>query len=217
MIGSRSLKFSAVGASEASVSAGRADGVGGVRRVIQAEGRPADGPVAQRGKAHPRAGGGGEASRAPAARCPAGGTVPAPCSNGRCRSGKCRARGRQWPGRRLSRSRGRCRCAAAFVGAGRTRGQRIAQGGVDIHRQRILRLAGGGHPADVMRDGPGVEIFVGVGAEHLRPVSPGGRARPHRLQQFRRHRPGEQFFCFRREIPSATSSLEPVKLPEIKE
>ncbi len=77
----------------------------------------------------------------------------------------------------------------ALVAAGRSRGDGIAERGVRIKRQRILRLSCRGDLADVAGHGPGMEVLVGVVAEHLFPA--GGRGAGllvHRGQHVGRHR-----------------------------
>ena len=82
---------------------------------------------------------------------------------------------------------------AAFVRAGGPGVNRIAQRGIGIHRQGIFLLAGGRHLPHEARDGPGVKVLVGVGAEYRRPVAAGGGGHAEGLEQFAGHGPGEDF------------------------
>ena len=71
--------------------------------------------------------------------------------------------------RRLPHREHLMRRAARRIGLGILRLEGIVERGVDIHRQRQLRLAHHRHRIDIACDRPGVELFVGVGAEHLAP------------------------------------------------
>ncbi len=80
--------------------------------------------------------------------------------------------------------------AARFVGFRPLGRDRVAQGRIDVHRKRELRLAGGGDRIDIVRHRPGVKDLVGVGAEHL---APGAGSQPPRLDERGRHWPIESF------------------------
>jgi hypothetical protein len=68
----------------------------------------------------------------------------------------------------------------------------IAQGGVDVHRQRQLALAGRGDLVDEPADRPGMEELVGVLAEHL---APGSRLLAHGLDQRAGTGPSNSFWA----------------------
>ena len=49
--------------------------------------------------------------------------------------------------------------------------ERSAQRGIDVHRQRIFGLSGFGDLVDEVGDVPGMEEFIGIGAEYVPPVA----------------------------------------------
>ena len=92
---------------------------------------------------------------------------------------------------------------AAFVGAGGTRGQRVAQRGVCIHRKGVFLLARRRHLPDEARDRPGMEILVGIGAEGRRPVCANGCIGAQRLEEFPGNGFAKKLFSRRRKVPHA--------------
>ncbi len=90
--------------------------------------------------------------------------------------------------------------STAGVLAGLARIERATQRSIDVHRQRILGLAGLRYLVDVAADRPRVEDLVGIGTEHLRP---GARLLVHPFDQLVRHLAVEQLLRHRREVAHA--------------
>jgi hypothetical protein len=79
--------------------------------------------------------------------------------------------------------------AAARVGEGVLRIDRVSQRRVDVHRQGVHGLPRRRHLLDEAADVPGVEELVGVRSKHLGPAP---RSAAHRLHEVGGDRPPKQ-------------------------
>ena len=95
--------------------------------------------------------------------------------------------------------------AAALVGAGSARQERVAQRRVGVQRQRINGLARGGHLPYIFRHRPGVEENLGFGTKGFLPVR-GWRSglHMHGAEHLRRNRRFKELLCGRGEIAKAS-------------